>query len=148
MFWSGMVSVPFLQEYPINPCAILLQSWSLPLSKPRAMFCSWRSHSTLLGFVDNNLVWEDRNLEARNPFNNTFIAGFCIHAGTLEHWKFSWQTDFCSHIGKWEYYNTFITGFWIFCPGLTKPNINVNVNVWERERVKKGMPQLVNRRDI
>ena len=64
--------------------------------------------------------------------------------GTLEHWKPS-NTDFCSHIGNMEYYNTFITGFWIFCPRLTKPdlNININLNVGERERFGKGMPQLV-----
>ena len=64
--------------------------------------------------------------------------------GTLGHWKAS-ETDFCSHIGNLECYNTFITGIRIFCPGLTKPefNINVNLNVREKERVGKGMPQLL-----
>ena len=75
----------------------------------------------MLGFVDDDLVQEDKNWEANNPSNNTFIAGFCIHAGTLEHWKPS-NTDFCSHIGNMEYYNTFITDFWIFCPGLVNFN--------------------------
>ena len=103
-----------------------------------------RSHSTLLGFVEDDLVQENKNWEADNPSNNTFITGFCIRAGPLEHWKPS-NTDFSSHLGNLEYYNTFITGFWIFCPGLTKPklNINVNLNVGERERVGKGMMQLV-----
>ena len=141
-----MVSIPFLQKIPHKPlCATLPQPWSLPPSDPIAMFCSWRSHSTLLGFFDEDLVQEDENLEAKNSPNDNFIAGFCIHAGNLEHWKFPWQTYFCSNIGKWEYYNTFITGFQIFCPGLTEPNINVNVNAWGSERVRKGMPQLLKR---
>ena len=103
-----------------------------------------REKSLLLGFVDDDLVQEDNIWEANNPSNNTFITGFCIRAGTLEHWKPS-NTDFCSHLGNLEYYNTFITGFWIFIyPGQTEPqlNINVNFNVLERERVGKGIPQL------
>ena len=43
--------------------------------------------------------------------------------------------------------NTFITGFWIFCPVLTKLELNVivNVNVNVGYRVGKGMPQLMKR---
>ena len=41
--------------------------------------------------------------------------------------------------------NNFITGFWIFCPGLTKLELNVNVNVNVGYRVGKGMPQLMKR---
>ena len=83
-------------------------------------------------------------LQLNNKYARTSTGQHGAQRGTQEHWKPS-KTDFCSHIGNLEYYNTFITGFWIFCPGLTKPelNINVNLNVRERERVGKGMPQLV-----
>ena len=40
----------------------------------------------------------DKNLEAKNPANNTFIVGFCIHPGTID----------------LEYYNMLFAGFWIY----------------------------------
>ena len=58
LVWNGQCTIP--TRIPHKPiCAILPQSWSLPPSD-LAMFCSWRSHSTLLGFVDEDLVQEDK----------------------------------------------------------------------------------------
>ena len=76
----------------------------------------------LLGFVDEDLVQENKNYEAKNLSNNTFllvsvIQKCCIYVGTLEHWKLS-NTNFCSHLGDLEYYNLFITGFWFYLGSL------------------------------
>ena len=52
----------------------------------------------------------------------------------LTTWKFQWNTT-----------TTFLqaSGREDFCPGLTEPKLNINVNVRERQRVGKGLPQLV-----
>ena len=79
-----MVSVPLLQEYPINPYVQYCHSLGV-YHHQNPWPCSAAGEVTLLGFVDEDLVQEDKNLETKNPSNNTFIASFFIHADRTQY---------------------------------------------------------------
>ena len=128
----------------LSPYSFISTSCAFQLRKISAVIGGLRLLAAL--FVKLKLTSKPlcKCLHLKTKHVRTLFSQHGAQRRTLEQWKPS-KTDFCSHIGNLECYNTFITGFWIFCLGLTKPklNINVNLNVGERERVGKGMPQLV-----